>query len=886
MSTYSTNLKIEEIGTGEQAGTWGTTTNDNFVNVFEEAIVGRVTVSFSNADVTLTATNSVASQSFRNVYLNCTGTNAASRNLIVPTINKNYVVQNNTTGGFDIVVKTTAGTGITVPNGRTCTVYADGTNVIQAFDYLPTLNVPTLNITTLDATNIEVTNIKAKDGTASATIADSTGIFTHSTATVFTAGTVAAPAITTTGDTNTGIFFPAADTIAFSEGGVESMRITSAGDVGIGTTSPAAKLDIRGNIYQLGAGSAIFQQADGTNNAFWQLNPLSISNSFGAVSNNAIPFIIGNNNLERMRITSAGNVGIGNSSPASLLDVGNTSSGFTAISVRSTTTGISELRFADTSDNPGFIAYDHTTNLMRFGTVASNQMFIDSSGNIGIGTSSPATRLDVRFTTNPVTDNGTGVNALRVWTNVPQAADVGGAISFGGYYNAVPDSAAFGQIAGRKENSTANNLSGYLQFSLNGSAGTMTERMRITSAGFVGIGTDTPADKLHINNGNQRITNGAAANADIEIAGNANTIGTTSFLLRQSNTSQALVYNRANADMIFGTNSAERMRITSGGNVGIGTSSPSHILDVVGSTSRFSGSTIAGANLLLNNTQGTSFKSQVTWQANGAAKFSIGVDSAGVGSNNFYIYDDAVGTIRMIIGSSGLVGINTATPNANGALTVSQSTTGTSTDGIRLVQTNTGQSGIYLQRTGGTASDWLMYQPQGSTELRFFGGSTDRVVINTNGNFGINTSATAALSVYTGQNALATLIFGSNNGRMLGKFSANGGSVGKTINLLTISSFSSPNTRVFINVKVMWVNPILDEGNTATAWAGASQAGTRTQGSFVVSESWGTSTVGSLSWSGSTLRYTTPAAPFASCSIDVEFAAFDGASIAFDTSNQ
>jgi hypothetical protein len=108
MSTYSTNLKIEEIGTGEQAGTWGVTTNDNFVNVFEQAIVGRVTVSFSDADVTLSATNSVASQSFRNVYLNCTGTNAASRNLIVPTINKNYVVKKYTTGGFSIVVKTTA----------------------------------------------------------------------------------------------------------------------------------------------------------------------------------------------------------------------------------------------------------------------------------------------------------------------------------------------------------------------------------------------------------------------------------------------------------------------------------------------------------------------------------------------------------------------------------------------------------------------------------------------------------------------------------------------------------------------------------------------------------------------------------------------------------
>jgi hypothetical protein len=59
------------------------------------------------------------------------------------------------------------------------------------------------------------------------------------------AGSAAAPTITATGDTNTGIFFPAADTIAFSEGGAEAMRITSAGDVGIGTTSPNHKLDIQ-----------------------------------------------------------------------------------------------------------------------------------------------------------------------------------------------------------------------------------------------------------------------------------------------------------------------------------------------------------------------------------------------------------------------------------------------------------------------------------------------------------------------------------------------------------------------------------------------------------------------------------------------------------------
>ena len=148
MSTYSSNLKIELIGTGEQTGTWGATTNDNFANVFEQAIVGRGNPVFvTDANLTLTYTDSVASQTARNLYLNVTSTVVGglttTRDLIVPTINKTYVVENNTTGGQSIVVKTSAGTGITVPNGKRAALYVDGTNVVGAFDYLSALNLGT-----------------------------------------------------------------------------------------------------------------------------------------------------------------------------------------------------------------------------------------------------------------------------------------------------------------------------------------------------------------------------------------------------------------------------------------------------------------------------------------------------------------------------------------------------------------------------------------------------------------------------------------------------------------------------------------------------------------------------------------------------------------------
>jgi hypothetical protein len=143
MSTYSTNLKIELIGTGEQAGTWGATTNENFANVFEQAIVGRGNPDYaSDANLTLTYTDSVASQTARNLYLNVTssvgGGLTATRNLVVPTINKTYVVENNTTGGQSIVVKTSAGTGVTVPNGKRVALYVDGTNVVAAFNHIST----------------------------------------------------------------------------------------------------------------------------------------------------------------------------------------------------------------------------------------------------------------------------------------------------------------------------------------------------------------------------------------------------------------------------------------------------------------------------------------------------------------------------------------------------------------------------------------------------------------------------------------------------------------------------------------------------------------------------------------------------------------------------
>jgi hypothetical protein len=136
-STYS-DLKIELIGTGEQAGTWGNTTNINLGTALQEAITGSADVAFSSGDVTLTLTNSNAAQIGRNLRLNLTGTSGGARNLILGSemqVEKLYLINN--TLADAVTVKNTTGTGIAVPAGKTMFVFNNGTNVVDAIDNLP-----------------------------------------------------------------------------------------------------------------------------------------------------------------------------------------------------------------------------------------------------------------------------------------------------------------------------------------------------------------------------------------------------------------------------------------------------------------------------------------------------------------------------------------------------------------------------------------------------------------------------------------------------------------------------------------------------------------------------------------------------------------------------
>ena len=137
-STYSA-LKIELIGTGEQSGTWGTTTNTNLGDsAIGEAITGSADVTFSSSDVTVTLTDTNASQTARNLRLNLTGTSGGARQLILGSgcqIEKLYLINNGLADA--VTVKNTTGTGIAIPAGKSTFVFNNGTNVVQAANYFP-----------------------------------------------------------------------------------------------------------------------------------------------------------------------------------------------------------------------------------------------------------------------------------------------------------------------------------------------------------------------------------------------------------------------------------------------------------------------------------------------------------------------------------------------------------------------------------------------------------------------------------------------------------------------------------------------------------------------------------------------------------------------------
>jgi hypothetical protein len=147
-STYS-QYKIELIGTGDEAGQWGTTLPTItlvaphlvLIGALNRRLVVEPTLRCPSTTITLSLTDSNAAQDARALYLNLSGTPGGAADLVVPALQKSYLVKNGTTGGYAVTIKVTGQTGVSIPNGKTVWVYNNGTDVVTAVDHIPSLTL-------------------------------------------------------------------------------------------------------------------------------------------------------------------------------------------------------------------------------------------------------------------------------------------------------------------------------------------------------------------------------------------------------------------------------------------------------------------------------------------------------------------------------------------------------------------------------------------------------------------------------------------------------------------------------------------------------------------------------------------------------------------------
>jgi hypothetical protein len=434
------------------------------------------------------------------------------------------------------------------------------------------------------------------------------------------AGTALLPAIAPAADQNTGIFFPAADTIAFSEGGVESMRIDSSGNVGIGIASPTGKLELRG-------ASPVSLVMSNTNDVGFDT---TIATSYSSA--------------ESFSITNAGIkiLSYGASSVALTLSAGGGR-------VRVLSSGVPQfyLNNLTSTDQLGFRANTGSAGALEIYTGGTEKMRIDSSGNVGIGTSSPVQKLHIQ---------SAGTTYLHFGNDATGATSAdGGDIGF---------------FSGTTDFLIVNREAASLILYTNA-----LERMRIDSSGNVGIGTSSPDANLTVN-GAASFAAGTALLPSIARAGDLNT---------------GMWFPAADT-IAFSEGGVESMRINSSGNVGIGTSGQVARLSLTGnSATDFSALTLRNENGVDGSTAVLNFEVSSGPQGDsGASAAQIRGIRIGSGTNGalaFWTSNTGTPAERMRIATNGIVTMNAygagaATFSAAGVISSVSDETWKNKDGV------------------------------------------------------------------------------------------------------------------------------------------------------------------------------------------------------------
>ena len=556
--------------------------------------------------------------------------------------------------------------------------------------------------------------------------------------------------------------------IQFITEGVQRMHINASGNVGVGTASPLASSGFTGLTTSGSTGGILWFAKAGAQKGYiyGQDNDVTLASTD---SSGVIRLLTGGN-TERLRITSDGKLGVGTSSPIDVLHVA--SSGSPAVVVQTTTgSANAALQLRNSAGNLGTaLTYLSASDDFRINHAGSNVFNINSSGNVGIGTVSPLVPFHVLTST----------------TNTPGLFEHSGSVDS---YLYIKNSAGGAYIASR-----TNDLSFHT------SAGA-TERARIDSSGRLLVGTTL--SQAHASANLVEIGNYTLTNAGITINSPTSGAGLINFGdSAASNRRGRIEYTHASDAFRFYTADAERVRVTSAGNVGIGAASPSAILHTVASASfdPTNVSDFTGVGLFLQSPSGIAgdgnFGSALAWsRPEDSSRFKTAIAPVQEGSDQdrqglaFFTADDASALVapeeRLRISNTGRVGIGTTSPgdlnvNANNLVVGS----GSGSEGMTIYSGTANNGNIFFaDGTGANAyagyiqfshnADIMKFGIQGQDAMYI--DSSRRVLIGTSsaltgggtqfGKFvllGNSSGANSSGIVVIGRNAAATSLVAGN----------------------------------------------------------------------------------------------------------------------------
>jgi hypothetical protein len=402
------------------------------------------------------------------------------------------------------------------------------------------------------------------------------------------------------------------------------LYLTTGGLVGIGTTSPGSKLQVNSV-----AGNYGIVNTNGTVSVGTYIEASNSYASFGTSSNHPLGFFT-NNNAPQMYITTAGNVGIGTTSPGTRLVVQQSADNAIGFSVTNPTGRASVFGYSSTfqldigsstNDNIRYGNFGAGSGVLSFLNNGSEAMRITSGGDLLVGTTSGTSRIQA-------------VGKANEWVTDLQASTTPGQ-SYGLVIRAGTSSGDFPFYVLSADNSTA--------------------FMAIKGNGNVGIGTTSPSTKLHISN---------AANGNIALFTNTND---ADLFINLSSGVTSL--SPSTGILAFGTSSTERMRLDASGNLGLGTSSPAAKLHVAAAA--VSG-TIDRAVIIANSSasgSGSGSEIYLGWNSpsiNAGAGVTIGASYAGGGTNMLFSTPSSIPSapnVKMTLDGNGNLGLG-VTPSA------------------------------------------------------------------------------------------------------------------------------------------------------------------------------------------------------------------------------